>query len=365
MPLLKPNSENDEKEIKDIINENIASSFKTQRPFSQLLMLNGCPMRKVGRIGSKIRKQLLKEAKNGDLTVDTVMPRAYCLIGEFLEISDVKTFEDMAIENSPNEVSAPQVDVKKFIENSPIEVSAPQVDVKKLKKQQKLEEKFGIDLTNKQWFECSIEEVKYSTFTNQPQRNFDTAYVVINEDNLEIFKESVWLKSNMGTRKIYFYNITSIDYDARGRLHASSSAIINTKSAEHVQLKFITKEQFDLMNNAFESYLEKTHKAQQTPNQIISPTSVADELLKYAELYEKGLLTKEEFEMKKAELLGNSITNPSETQTQDENYSLKQEFTQENGIFIENKPKFCPNCGTPIDEDSKFCTNCGNKLEIW
>lgn len=38
----------------------------------------------------------------------------------------------------------------------------------------------------------------------------------------------------------------------------------------------------------------------------IAPTQVvsnADELLKYAELYEKGLLTKKEFENKKKELL--------------------------------------------------------------
>ena len=228
----------------------------------------------------------------------------------------------------------------------------------------KIEEKFGVDLTNKVWFKCSIEEEKYSTFSNQKQRNIDTAYVIINEDNFEIYKESVWLKSNMGSRKIYFYNITSIDYDARGKLHASSSVIINTKSAEHIQLKFITKDKFDLMNNAFESYIEKTHRPQQTTNQNISQTSAADELLKYAELYEKGLLTKEEFEMKKAELLGNSITGSSETQMQDESYSLKQEFAQENNMTIEDKPKFCPNCGTPIDEGSKFCTNCGNKLEI-
>lgn len=93
----------------------------------------------------------------------------------------------------------------------------------------------------------------------------------------------------MGSRKLYFYNITSIDFDARGKLHASSSAIINTKSAEHVQLKFVTKENFDLMNNALESYLNKTHKPQQTApiQQNISTTSNADELLKYAELYEK------------------------------------------------------------------------------
>jgi DNA-directed RNA polymerase subunit RPC12/RpoP len=153
----------------------------------------------------------------------------------------------------------------------------------------------------------------------------------------------------MGTRKLFFYNITSIDFDARGRLHASSSVIINTKGAEHIQLKFITMDDFDLMNNAFESYLEKTHNPQQyIAHQNVSTTSDADELLKYAELYEKGLLTKEEFEMKKAEILGNPITGPSETQTHDENYSLKQEFAQENDLIIEDKPKFCPNCGTSI-----------------
>ena len=65
MPLLKFKSENEEiKEIKEIINNNISTSMKTQRPFSQLLMLNGCPMRKVGTMGSKIRKQLLNTDKS-------------------------------------------------------------------------------------------------------------------------------------------------------------------------------------------------------------------------------------------------------------------------------------------------------------
>lgn len=168
----------------------------------------------------------------------------------------------------------------------------------------------------------------------------------------------------MGTRKIYFHNISSIDFDARGRLHASSSVIINTKGAEHIQLKFVTENDFNLMNNAFENYIEKVHKPQQTApiQQNISTTSNADELLKYAELYEKGLLTKDEFEMKKAELLSNSGFNEIKTEISDETYSQKQEFVEKNDITIENKPKFCPNCGTPVDFDSKFCSNCGNKL---
>ena len=217
---------------------------------------------------------------------------------------------------------------------------------KKLNKKHEIEEKFGVNLTNKQWFQCSIEEVKYSTFTNQPQRNIDNAYVIVNEDSLEIIKESVWLKTNMGSRKLFFSNITSIDYDERGRFHASSSVIINTKSAEHIQLKFVSKDNFDLMNDAFESYFQKTHNPQQTMpiQQNLSTTSAADELLKYAELYEKGLLTKDEFEIKKEELLNNG--------------------NAESSNIPEDKPKFCPNCGNPIEDDeSKFCVNCGAKLQ--
>ena len=343
----KIGSKNDNNEIKDIINKNVATSMKTQSSFAELLKLNGCSSFKLGSTGSKIRKQLLKEAKNGDLTAETVMPRAYELIGEFLGISNVKTFEDMPVEN-PNQIMNSQKELNK-----------------KLDKQREIEEKFGVNLSNKQWFQCSIEEVKYSTFSNQPKRNIDYAYVIVNEDNFEIIKESVWLKSNMGSRKIYFYNITSIDFDARGRLHASSSIIINTKGAEHIQLKFVTENDFKLMNNAFESHIEKIHRPQQTaPIQQNTPTpSSADELLKYAELYEKGLLTKDEFEMKKAELLGNSEVGEIETEiNQEDSYSLKQNFMEQNDTSIENKPNFCPNCGTPIDLDSKFCSNCGNKL---
>ena len=255
------------------------------------------------------------------------------------------------IEQILNENSNPHV-LEKRREN--YEVGVQKVDNKKLEKQIKIEEKFGVDLRNKEWFQCSIEEVKYSTFTNQPQRNIDTAYVIINEDNFEIIKESVWLKTNMGTRKLYFYNITSIDYDARGLLHASSSVILNTKSAEHVQLKFVSRENFDLMNNAFESYIEKTHKPQQTAQiqQNVSTTSNADELIKYAELYEKGLLTKEEFDLKKSELLSsNKPASVDDASSMDEIASIN-----------EQKNKFCSKCGYEVEMNSKFCSNCGSKL---
>lgn len=122
--------------------------------------------------------------------------------------------------------------------------------------------------------------------------------------------------------------------------------IINTKSAEYVQLKYIKREYFDLMNNAFESYLEKIHNPPtKVVQESVSSTSAAEELVKYAELYEKGLLTKEEFDLKKSELMGGEST------------SMKQDNNIE-----ESRSKYCPECGCEVETDSKFCSNCGNKL---
>ncbi len=210
-------------------------------------------------------------------------------------------------------------------------------------KVQKIEEKYNVDLTGKKWFECSIEEIKYSTFQNQPHRNIDTAYVIIDRDNVEILKESVFIKSNMGTRKIFYENITSIDYDARGMFHASSSLIINTKSAEHIQLKHVSEEKYALLNNAFENYIKKP---QQTT--IVSQSSKADDLVKYAELLEKGLISEDEFNKMKNEIIHG-----------ESNSSFNEEMSSD---YMEKNYAFCPNCGCEVEDDAKFCSSCGNKL---
>ena len=202
---------------------------------------------------------------------------------------------------------------------------------------------FNIDLTDKKWFECSIEEVKYSTFYNKPQRNLDIAYVVINNDNVEILKESTIIKSNMGTRKIFYDNITSIDFDARGKFHLSSSMIINTKSSEHIQLKFVSEKNYNLLNDAFESYMRKPQE-----NTIISQSSKANDLIKYAELFEKGLISEKEFNKLKNEII-------YDESNLNFNKNAEVYHTEENNTF-------CTNCGSEVDFDAKFCQSCGNKL---
>ncbi len=321
------------KQAEKILDETVGGLMptSTRRAFFHRMSAKGIKARNQEKVRINVLKTIKNEVENNQLEPTTLAI-------------------NQRIEQILNENSDPEV-LEKRRENYTAAVQ--KAESEKIIKKAEIEEKFGVDLTNKQWFKCSIEEVKYSTFSNQPHRNIDSAYVVVSEDNFEIFKESVFLKSNMGTRKLYFYNITSIDYDARGMLHASSSVILNTKSAEHIQLKFVKKEDFDLMNNAFESYLEKTHNPQQTApmQQSVSTTSTADELLKYAELYEKGLLTKEEFDLKKSELLGTEST------------VTEQSGSMEEHVLIEEpKNRFCPNCGSEVEIDSNFCSDCGYKL---
>ena len=199
-------------------------------------------------------------------------------------------------------------------------------------KEMDLEQKFGIPFQNRSWFECTIEEMKYSTFSNTNRRDVDHAYVIVEDEYIEIVKESVFLKTNMGHRKVYFQNIASIDYDARGKFHASNGLIINLKSSEHVQLKNVPESWVKYVTDKFEQFLsvgnDNAVNSRENRNDV-------DNLMKYAELYEKGLLTKEEFDLKKDEIMGT-----------------------QNVV----SPKFCTNCGNSLSPDTKFCPNCGTPI---
>jgi len=217
------------------------------------------------------------------------------------------------------------------------ELIKQKVEKEKLENEIKLEEKFGVQFQNRTWFACTIEEMRFSTFSNANNRDVQRAYVFVESTFLEIIKESVFLKSKMGARKIYFENIAGIDYDARGKLHLTNNLIINLKSSEHIQLKNIQENWAQYITDKYEEYL-----VNKNANNVQSRESGkdVDDLMKYAELFEKGLVTKEEFDIKKAEIMGTPVPTSNEVPT----------------------AKFCGNCGKPLDSQSKFCPNCGNPL---
>ena len=312
------NKSSEEKMIeKEAINEIRSYKNDNYLRFRQIIPRYG--ITKMGlseqRFFKKIIGKIEREIKNGTLTKENIGNRVIELLTE-------KYGEPMSVEATNEKYELQRQN------------SAQQNEIQ-------LEQKFGIPFRNRVWCKCTIEEMRYSTFTNTNTRDVQNAYVIIEDTHLEIVKESVFLKSKMGSRKIFYENIASIDYDARGRLHLSDSLIINLKSTEHIQLKYVPENYREYITTMYEQYLSGANNVVVETTENNNATSNADELLKYAELLEKGLLTKEEFDLKKAELLGTPTTEVSTT---------------------ENSKKFCINCGNPVDADSSFCSNCGAQL---
>lgn len=165
-------------------------------------------------------------------------------------------------------------------------------------KTRKLLAKYGLMDCN-HIFECTIEEMRYTTFSNTNERNVQRGFVGVYDDKLVIAKQGVFIKSDLGSRVIYFKNVAAIDYDERGIFGLSRNLIINMKSQEHVQLKNINNDDSLIVVDTFNKFMETDNKVEVAQNSI----SITDELLKAKELLDAGLLTMEEFEKLKQKLL--------------------------------------------------------------
>ena len=228
------------------------------------------------RYFDKVMKTIKKEIKNDGLAMEGIEPRIHELLTE-----------QYGTPVSQEEANA-RVNQAKQQE--------------RLSREVQLEQKFGVPFQNRLWFKCSIEEIRHSTFSNTNERELLDCYVILEDTYLLIVKESVFLKSKMGNMKIFYDNIASIDYDARGLLHLSNSLDINLKSSGKVQLKYVDDEMVNLVTGKFNQYMNNKTMIISDEGGNGSNRNI-DELMKYADLFERGLLTQEEFEQKKKELL--------------------------------------------------------------
>ena len=165
-------------------------------------------------------------------------------------------------------------------------------------KTKKLIEKYDLTGSN-HFFECTIEEMRYSTLSNANQRNVQHGFVGVYDDKLVIAKQGVFIKSDLGSRVLYFKNIAAIDYDERGVFGLSRNLIVNMKSNEHVQFKNISNDDSLIVIDTFNKFMESGNE----PEAVEKTVSPMDELLKAKELLDAGLLTQEEFEKLKEKLL--------------------------------------------------------------
>ena len=153
--------------------------------------------------------------------------------------------------------------------------------------------------------ECYIIEEHSVLFSMNQEEKYEKVTVRIMDDYLSIDKFSRIMNVDRGSKKILYRDITSIDYDRnRGpdnielTISGSSKIILLTYGNEFAFKKFYD----DLFNKFQEVKLNKNTDTDTAT--VIQETSSADELLKWHNLYEQGIISEEEFNMKKKELLG-------------------------------------------------------------
>ena len=111
------------------------------------------------------------------------------------------------------------------------------------------------------------------------------------------------MKHDKGNKIIPFSNVNAIDYDKAGGLQITSSIVIAISGVPPVVLRHTTEENFKLVHQAWLDYNNPSKNIDKSVTP--TPTSDADDLMKYADLYEKGLLTEEEFAAMKQKIINN------------------------------------------------------------
>lgn len=154
---------------------------------------------------------------------------------------------------------------------------------------------------NKIFFIGSTTDSK-ATLTGRTSKAYATISY-LEQDYLLIKKLSAFTKKGRGDKKVPYSNISSIDYDKPGTFGVTSGIDITLSGSDVIALKSI----FDKSTENFYTMLTKVveEKKKPQPTHIIQQETIsnADELLKWHALYEKGIITEEEFNQKKNELL--------------------------------------------------------------
>lgn len=153
-------------------------------------------------------------------------------------------------------------------------------------------------------FKCYIQEERES-ITTEKVTNTQDALVTVFDDRINIKKIGMFSKMDKGTKTVLFQDVTSIDLD----LGITSNYIVLTMAGspgvtiQHYNQKQIQKF-YDLLYYKFQTFKTNLINNYNTPKPVNSTVSDTDELLKWHELKEKGVITEEEFEAKKKQILG-------------------------------------------------------------
>ena len=189
-------------------------------------------------------------------------------------------------------------------------------------------------------FQCDMYENR-TNILGQKEDDLVNVYALIRDDSLVLRKTGIFIKSDLGTKTLFYKDINLIDYDKPGIFHITSNLAITMISGERIVLRNVDENWYDEINQKWIDYHNNQNKGKS-----VTQDSTYEKIVKYAELYEKGLLTREEFDELKSQLI--SHENAEEP--------ICDEIVNSD---LEDK---CPECGSDIEPDYVFCTNCGFKI---
>lgn len=133
-------------------------------------------------------------------------------------------------------------------------------------------------------------------FAGETKTDLLNCTAILEKNFIEIKKRSMVRGKPRGEKKILYRDIVTVDFDKTRRWSIDGVQIHVQGFVYTIQSNSNTAELF------FENLVDKVNKSKQQGTD--SKDSLADEIAKFHDLKEKGILTEEEFESKKKELLG-------------------------------------------------------------
>ncbi|WP_305556284.1 zinc-ribbon domain-containing protein [Methanobrevibacter sp. V74] len=318
MPLSQSKLNVDKNEIKrgeKILKDIMGGKLVKNRKFARKLALNGFTVKNINKTWNKINEQIKTELKNGELNLDDIEKRIDEIILEISGNSHIITTEEEYVELYEKKANGKTRRINKNVRSQQDRIKQEILSKRKISIQLPYQSN-GVNST-------IIGGAVFGT-AGLGLGAFDEGNIKWKRTELILMDNGLNVKSN-GAVALY-EDIKSVVLGKRGFIHTIMTIITHDKN----NLIFkVASEDSTVLKEIIEDNL--------TSNICSSNDDI---LFKYAELYEKGLLTKEEFDLKKQEL-----------------------FNKDSKSVEEETPRFCGNCGEVLNMDDKFCTNCGANLD--
>lgn len=141
-------------------------------------------------------------------------------------------------------------------------------------------------------------EIRKGMF-GQDKLDTQKSMAILMDNEMVVTKKSFFTSRDRGEKRIRYEDIVTADLDRKGWF--SPGAIQIYLSGNNFTIR---KKKAKKLEPFYEELLRKIHEAKDKKNApVVSESSAADELSKFAKLKEDGIITEEEFEAKKKEIL--------------------------------------------------------------